>query len=199
VNFLNLIWLIPLFPLAGAAMMLLFGRNLDPQPVSDVAVAPGVEPVFEHGHEHHDHDHDHTHPHTHDHAHGHDHHHHGSPLKTLIKILCPGMVLLSFLFSAGAVWQLSQHTERIHQVVQFTWLAGLPFHMANGQMATFQADWGFLLDPLSGVMILVVTGIGFLIHVYSTGYMDHDNGLYRFFGYLNLFVFFMLMLVLANI
>src|SRR5436189_1628831 len=47
-------------------------------------------------------------------------------------------------------------------------------------------------------MILVVTGIGFLIHVYATGYMDHDNGFYRFFGYLNLFVFFMLMLVLAN-
>ncbi len=47
-------------------------------------------------------------------------------------------------------------------------------------------------------MILVVTGIGFLIHVYSTGYMAHDDGYYRFFGYLNLFVFFMLMLVLAN-
>src|SRR6185503_2068633 len=56
----------------------------------------------------------------------------------------------------------------------------------------------FLLDPLSSVMILVVTGIGFLIHVYSIGYMGHDNGYYRFFGYLNLFVFFMLMLVLAN-
>jgi len=83
-------------------------------------------------------------------------------------------------------------------VVQFTWLAGLPFHMANGQLATFQADWGFLLDPLSAVMILVVTGVGFLIHVYSVGYMAHDNGYYRFFGYLNLFVFFMLMLVLAN-
>jgi NADH-quinone oxidoreductase subunit L len=47
-------------------------------------------------------------------------------------------------------------------------------------------------------MILVITGIGFLIHVYSTGYMAHDNGYYRFFGYLNLFVFFMLTLVLAN-
>jgi NADH-quinone oxidoreductase subunit L len=70
--------------------------------------------------------------------------------------------------------------------------------MANGQLATFQADWGFLLDPLSSVMILVVTGVGFLIHVYSIGYMAHDNGYYRFFGYLNLFVFFMLMLVLAN-
>ena len=83
-------------------------------------------------------------------------------------------------------------------MIQFTWLAGLPFHMANGHLATFQADWGFLLDPLSSVMILVVTGVGFLIHVYSTGYMAHDNGYYRFFGYLNLFVFFMLMLVLAN-
>jgi NADH-quinone oxidoreductase subunit L len=83
-------------------------------------------------------------------------------------------------------------------VVQFTWLAGLPFHLANGQLGTFQADWGFLLDPLSSVMILVVTGVGFLIHVYSIGYMAHDNGYYRFFGYLNLFVFFMLMLVLAN-
>ena len=52
----------------------------------------------------------------------------------------------------------------------------MPFHMANGQLATFSIDWGFLLDPLSSVMILVITGIGFLIHVYATGYMDHDNG-----------------------
>ena len=86
----------------------------------------------------------------------------------------------------------------MHEVIQFTWLAGLPFHMQDGRMATFSADWGFLLDPLSSVMILVITGIGFLIHVYSTGYMAHDGGYYRFFGYLNLFVFFMLMLVLAN-
>ena len=89
--------------------------------------------------------------------------------------------------------------ERTHQVIQFTWLAGLPFHMADGRTgARSRADWGFLLDPLSSVMILVVTGIGFLIHVYSIGYMAHDGGYYRFFGYLNLFVFFMLMLVLAN-
>jgi NADH-quinone oxidoreductase subunit L len=70
--------------------------------------------------------------------------------------------------------------------------------MANGHLAVFHADWGFLLDPLSSVMILVVTGVGFIIHVYSIGYMAHDNGYYRFFGYMNLFVFFMLMLVLAN-
>src|SRR5271157_6495510 len=182
--------------------MLLFGKLLDPQPKSTVAVAPGVEPIFEHGpgndhgQDHGDsHSHDHDHPHDHDHGHG---QHHHAPLRFLIDLICPGMVLLSFLFSAGAVWQLSQLPQRVHQVVQFTWLAGLPFHMANGQLATFTADWGFLLDPLSAVMILVVTGIGFVIHVYSTGYMAHDNGYYRFFGYLNLFIFFMLMLVLAN-
>src|SRR5579864_1801628 len=199
-NFLDQIWLIPLFPLVGAIVMLLIGKKLDPQPPSDVAIAPGLEHMHdEHDHGHgHSHDHDHGHAHTHDDDHGHEHHHQHGTMRGLVSLLCPGMVLLSFIFSAGAVWQLSQLTERVHQVVQFTWLAGLPFHMANGQSAVFQADWGFLLDPLSSVMILVVTGIGFLIHVYSVGYMAHEAGYYRFFGYLNLFVFFMLMLVLAN-
>ncbi|MBZ5586541.1 MAG: NADH-quinone oxidoreductase subunit L, partial [Acidobacteriia bacterium] len=180
--------------------MFFFGKLLDPQPASEVAIAAGIEPVADHHEgargqgsgEHHDHrpPAPGARP-----AHG---HHHESPLKKLIDFLCPGMVLLSFIFSAGAVYQLSQLPNRVHQVIQFTWVTGLPFHMANGHLATFQADWGFLLDPLSAVMILVVTGVGFLIHVYSTGYMAHDNGYYRFFGYLNLFVFFMLMLVLAN-
>jgi NADH-quinone oxidoreductase subunit L len=150
-NFLNGIWLIPLFPLLGAVLMLLFG------PAAAVRER-----------------------------------------KSLISLLCPGMVLLSFLHSCGAVWQLSQQPGRIYQVIQFTWLSALPFHTAAGGLATFQADWGFLLDPLSAVMILVVTGVGFLIHVYSIGYMGHEGGYYRFFGYMNLFVFFMLMLVLAN-
>ena len=61
-NFLETIWLIPLFPLLGAALMLIFGKILDPQPMSAVAVAPGVEPIFEHGH-------DHGHSHSHDHGH----------------------------------------------------------------------------------------------------------------------------------
>ena len=189
--FLDLIWLIPLFPLCGALLMLLFGRLLDPQPASDVAVAPGVE----HTHGEHDHDHGHGDSHSHDHSH---HHHHGSPLKVLVSLICPGMVLISFLLSVGAVWQLAQKPERVRELIQFRWLAGLPFHMMDGRLATFSADWGFLLDPLSAVMILVVTGIGLLIHVYSIGYMAHDNGYYRFFGYMNLFIFFMLMLVLAN-
>ena len=60
-NFLESIWLIPLFPLCGAALMLLFGKKLDPQPPSEVAVAPGVEPIYEHGHDHGHGHHDHGH------------------------------------------------------------------------------------------------------------------------------------------
>ncbi len=62
----------------------------------------------------------------------------------------------------------------------------------------FQADFAFYLDQLSLVMLLVVTGVGFLIHIYSVGYMWEEGGFYRFFSYLNLFMFFMLTLVLAN-
>ena len=62
----------------------------------------------------------------------------------------------------------------------------------------FQADFGFYLDQLSLVMLLVVTGVGFLIHIYSVGYMWEEGGFYRFFAYLNLFMFFMLTLILAS-
>ncbi|MBI4876828.1 MAG: NADH-quinone oxidoreductase subunit L, partial [Acidobacteria bacterium] len=175
-NFLDLIWLIPLFPLGGALLMLLIGKLLDPQEASAVAAAEGLVEASPQGHGH----------------------AHGGGLKFLVSLLCPGMVLLSFLLSLAATVQLSSLPVKTHQVIQFTWLAGLPFRMTNGALAAFTADWGFLLDPLSAVMILVVTGVGFLIHVYSIGYMAHDGGYYRFFGYLNLFVFFMLMLVLAN-
>jgi NADH-quinone oxidoreductase subunit L len=174
--FLDSIWLIPLFPLFGAAVMLLLGRRLDPQ-----------QATAGHGHGGHGHD-----------DHGHAHHHGPPPGRKVISLLCPGMVLLSFLFSLGAVIELQGVPNHTHEVVKFTWLAGLPSLTTGGSAPTFTADWGFLLDPISSVMILVVTGIGFLIHVYSTGYMAHDGGYYRFFGELNLFVFFMLMLVLAN-
>jgi NADH-quinone oxidoreductase subunit L len=65
-------------------------------------------------------------------------------------------------------------------------------------LGALHVDIGFVLDPLSAVMILVVTGVSFLIHVYSLGYMAHDPGLPRFFAYLNLFVFAMLVLVLGE-
>ena len=65
-------------------------------------------------------------------------------------------------------------------------------------VAGLQVDAGLLLDPLSAVFILLITGVGSLIHVYSIGYMAHDEGRRRFFGYLNLFVAAMLLLVLGN-
>jgi NADH-quinone oxidoreductase subunit L len=65
-------------------------------------------------------------------------------------------------------------------------------------VGSFEVPFGLLLDPLSCVMILVVTGIGSLIHVYSVGYMDHDEDRVRYFSYLNLFTFFMLLLVLGG-
>ena len=66
------------------------------------------------------------------------------------------------------------------------------------ETSTFRADFAFLLDPLTLVMLLVVTGVGFLIHIYSVGYMAHEDGYWRYFAYLNLFMFFMLTLVLAE-
>ncbi len=64
--------------------------------------------------------------------------------------------------------------------------------------SAFHADFAFALDQLTLVMLLVVTGVGFLIHLYSVGYMAHEEGYWRFFAYLNLFMFFMLTLVLAE-
>ncbi|MGH9679504.1 MAG: proton-conducting transporter membrane subunit, partial [Candidatus Acidiferrales bacterium] len=70
----------------------------------------------------------------------------------------------------------------------FTWIAA----------GTFRADFALQVDQLTVVMLLVVTGVGWLIHIYSTGYMHDDPGYRRFFSYLNLFMFFMLVLVLAD-
>ncbi|MFI5106840.1 MAG: NADH-quinone oxidoreductase subunit L, partial [Terriglobales bacterium] len=92
-----------------------------------------------------------------------------------------------------------------------TWKAGLQFaqlapsaipHIENYgpwlSAGDFVINYGLYLDQLSLLMALIVTGVGFLIHVYSVGYMAHEGGYYRFFAYMNLFMFFMLTLVLAN-
>src|SRR5438876_1668382 len=147
--FLDHLWLIPLFPLATAALMLFFGRRLP---------------------------------------------------NTGVSVLCVGSVGLSFLYALGAVFQLlaADPEHRVFQKVLFEWLTPGPMQMTGGHAIRFVADWGYLLDPLSCVMVLVVTGVGFLIHAYSVGYMGHEGGYYRFFGYMNLFMFAMLTLVLAN-
>ncbi len=102
--------------------------------------------------------------------------------------------VIALVFSGAAfVWALTA-------VARF-WPGDVPYRelLAHWiRSGTFSADFAFYLDRLSVVMMLVVTGVGFLIHVYSVGYMWDDPGYYRFFSYLNLFMFFMLTLVLAN-
>jgi NADH-quinone oxidoreductase subunit L len=89
--------------------------------------------------------------------------------------------------------------SREHFLKVASWITPIPLEMPHG-VGSFAADWAFRLDPLSGMMILVVTGVGFLIHVYSTAYMaaESDGAYARYFSYLNLFCFFMLTLVLAS-
>jgi len=107
----------------------------------------------------------------------------------------------AFLLSVWAFWQLLglPPESRVHDVVLADWVPSIPLATQHG-IGAFHLPWGFRLDPLSGMMILVVTGIGFLIHVYSTAYMDGEprGGYARYFSYLNLFVFFMLTLVLGS-
>lgn len=94
----------------------------------------------------------------------------------------------SFLISVKYFFQLLGDPVKTHEQVVMSWMS----------VGNLQIDWGFLFDPLSAIMLLVVTGVGSLIHLYSIGYMHGDPGYYRFFSYLNLFVFAMLMLVTGN-
>jgi NADH-quinone oxidoreductase subunit L len=104
--------------------------------------------------------------------------------------------------SVVAFWQLLGLPEdaRAYEVIVAPWIPAIPLMLDNGSIGSFDIAWGFRLDPLSGMMILVVTGIGTLIHVYSTAYMADEprGGVARFFCYLNLFCFFMLVLVLGS-
>src|SRR5437868_5198144 len=153
--FLSHIYLIPLFPAFGAAIMFFFGRRLQ---------------------------------------------------KATVSAVCVGTIVLAFLMACGAVWQYTDwaaaNDHRPYEKILYTWLGTdtghLTFQKSDGSSASLQADAGFLLDPLSSIWLLFVTGVGMLIHIYSTGYMAHEDGYYRFFGYLNLFMFSMLTLILAN-
>ncbi len=119
--------------------------------------------------------------------------------KRVVSAVALTSVGLAFVLSFLCIYQLFavEHKE-LFSIDLFTWLRGGSLPLASGGMAGFEVPWGFQLDPLSAVMALVVTGVGFLIHIYSTGYMWDDSGYYRFFSYLNLFMFAMLTLVLAN-
>ena len=132
----NLLWLIPVLPLAGAAINGFFGRQSSKKAISTIAL-----------------------------------------------FFCGAAFFMALLVASG-----------------FS-SASAPYSLNLGhwiRSGSFQADFSFYLDQLSLVMLLVVTGVGFLIHIYSVGYMWDDDGYYRFMSYMNLFMFFMLTLVLAK-
>ncbi|MBV9888888.1 MAG: NADH-quinone oxidoreductase subunit L [Acidobacteria bacterium] len=107
----------------------------------------------------------------------------------IVNAVAVGSTGLAFACALEAVREFSQlPPDQIPFVKQFfTWISS----------GTFRAGFDLQVDQLTVVMLLVVTGVGWLIHIYSTGYMAHEHGYYRFFSYLNLFMFFMLILILA--
>src|SRR5260221_302110 len=133
---LDILWLIPLLPLLGAAINGLLGKTWPNKIVTTVALASTA---------------------------------------------------LSFLAALEAVREFFEQGQRLVHKEFFDWIVA----------GSFRAGFDLQMDQLTVVMVLVVTGVGFLIHIYATGYMSHEGGYYRFFSYLNLFMFFMLILVLA--
>ena len=133
------LWLIPLLPLAGAAINGFSGRRLP---------------------------------------------------KSLVTAVACGSSGAAFACALAVFFRLLNCTPDQRHLVEvcFPWISS----------GDFAARVEFLLDPLSAVMLLVVTGVGFVIHVYSIGYMRAEDGYYRFFAYMNLFLFSMLILVLAG-
>jgi NADH-quinone oxidoreductase subunit L len=107
--------------------------------------------------------------------------------KSFINAVAIGAVLLSFGWVLKSLFGLAP-LETTHVERYFPWI----------QIGDFRIGVDFAVDRLTAVMLLVVTGVGLLIHIYSIGYMAHEGGYYRFFAYMNLFMFFMLVLVLAS-
>ena len=107
--------------------------------------------------------------------------------KNLSGIIGSGAIFGSFIFSCIYFFMLVKGAQAT-EVKLFDWISFGNIHI----------DFGVLIDQLSAMWLMIVTGIGFLIHVYSIGYMHDDEGFQRFFAYLNLFIFFMLLLVLGN-
>jgi len=103
-------------------------------------------------------------------------------------VLPVALVTVTAVLSVYAFEWVFRHPDEAFVWNAFTWVAAGRFTVA----------WGFLVDPLTGIMLLVVGIIGMLVHYYSIGYMKDDPGYYRFFAYLNLFMFAMFVLILAN-
>ena len=107
--------------------------------------------------------------------------------KSMVTLVAIGSVALSFAWAVKTLVALAPlETKYIEHY--FTWI----------QSGPLQINVDFAVDRLTAVMLMVVTGVGLVIHIYSIGYMGHEDGYYRFFSFLNLFMFFMLVLVLAQ-
>jgi NADH-quinone oxidoreductase subunit L len=108
--------------------------------------------------------------------------------KSLIGFIGSGVIFISFVISIGIFLALGSDSVKSHEIFLFDWISA----------GALKIPLSFLVDPLSSIMLLIITGIGFLIHIYSIGYMHDDAGFGKFFSYLNLFIFFMLLLVLGS-
>lgn len=108
--------------------------------------------------------------------------------KNLIGFIGSSVIFISFAISLGIFFELGANANKSHEIFLFDWISAGSLHI----------PLSFLVDPLSSLMLLIITGVGFLIHIYSIGYMHSDEGFGKFFSYLNLFIFFMLLLVLGS-
>jgi NADH-quinone oxidoreductase subunit L len=112
----------------------------------------------------------------------------------IVNTVALGSTGLSFACALEAVREFVTYVAPSGQICRkefFDWI------FTGASAGNFRVGFDLQMDQLTAVMVLVVSGVGFLIHIYSTGYMAHEGGYYRFFSYLNLFMFFMLTLVLA--
>ena len=167
---LKLVWLIPLFPLFGFLINFLLGRKLRLS-------------------------------------------------ERTVSIIGCGVILVSLVLTLGAFYEYGHYADKHEKKPfvtsidpdtgqpagfphSFVWLPGGAAHDSLGQKAgalsTFNIEWSYQIDQLSLVMMFIVTFVGFWIHVFATGYMHGDTGYYRFFSYLNLFMFMMLLLVMGS-
>ncbi len=172
VGALDYIWLVPALPLLGVILNGAIALFAERPLLLKEAKAEAHEAVHGgHG----------------DASHG---HHEAPAYRKLVGFIGPAVIGAAFVVALLAVLELAARPahDRLFVRILFPWINA-------GGLSTNVA---FQLDPLSSVMILVVTGVGFLIHVYSVGYMSHEKAVARYFVYLNLFTFAMLTLVLAD-
>lgn len=173
-------WLLPLLPLLG----FIINGLLSLIPASHVGPD---DPDM--GHDHVDEGNVNAPAGTHDHAHGDDSHAVARPrYASLVSIVGPGVLAIAFVLAAAMFFAMrGAHITTPFIQRYWSWMPAGDLHV----------DMAFQLDQLSMLMVLIITGVGTLIHIFSVGYMSDDPGYARYFAYLNLFVFFMLVLVLG--